>query len=210
MFRFCCARRIGRKSTCGSVEARISFENGRTIMSLPVDIHSLEPIRDVRAAYGRFAEDARNALAATEMEINRIMGWLTNDRRLHWQSEIRRQRDQLAQAKAELFRKRTAQVLGTEANLSEPRDYVREARARLEHAEKMLERVRKWLGPLQQAIHQYRAAAQPLADSLDGDVARTLARLERMITALEQYAAESAAVRSEPPEARSEAQTEEG
>jgi hypothetical protein len=168
-------------------------------MALPVDVRSLQPLRDVRAGYGRFAEDARNSLASADMEITRILGWLTNDRRLHWQGEVRRRREGLAQMKSELFRKRTSQMFGNEGSLSEPRENVREAAAKLEHAEKMLERVRKWVGPVQHAVQQYRAAVQPLADALDGDVARTMARLERMIAALEQYAADTAPARAEPP-----------
>lgn len=173
-------------------------------MSLPVDVRSIQPLRDVHAAYGRFAEDARNALASTEMEITRIVGWLTGDRRMHWQGEIRRRREALSQAKSELFRKRTSQMFGNDASLSEPRENLRDQTRRLEHAEQMLERVRKWVGPLQQAVQSYRAAVQPLYDALDGDVQRTLARLDRMIAALEQYAADTApsSAPSPPPPAR--------
>lgn len=176
-------------------------------MSLPVDVRSLQALRDARAAYARFAEDARNALAAADMEIIRIVGWLTNERRLHWQSEIRRRREQLSQAKSELFRKRTSQMFGHEASLSEPREQLRHMTKRLEQAEAMLEKVRKWVNPLQQAVQEYRAAAQPLGDALDGDVKRTLARLERMIVALEQYAAESPASTASRPSAASQEST---
>lgn len=172
-------------------------------MSLPVDVRAIQPLRDVHAAYGRFAEDVRNALAATEMEITRIVSWLTQERRMYWQAEIHRCRDQLAQAKSELFRKRTSQMFGNEANLSEPREHVRDMTRRLERAEKMLERVRKWVGPLQHAIQQYRAAVQPLSDALESDVRHTLARLDRMIAALEQYAAELAPPLQPPPPAAS-------
>jgi DNA repair exonuclease SbcCD ATPase subunit len=157
-------------------------------MSLPIDVRSIDVLTDFRAVLCRSGEDAKNALAAAEMEINRMVEWLSNDRRLHWQAEIQRQRNEVARAKSELFRKQTSRMYGNDASFSEQRDMLREAKERLEFAEKKLERVRHWVQPLQQAIMEYRASARPLADMIDSDVARALSLLERMARALEQYA----------------------
>lgn len=157
-------------------------------MSLPVNVRSIDVLRDFRAHLRSFGEDAKNALAAVEMEISRMSDWLANDRRLYWQGEIRRRRDELATARNELNRKKTANTLGGDANLAEPRDLVREATQRLEEAEQKLERVRRWVPQLQQAIAEYRGQSRPLADMVDGDLEHSLALLERMIRALEEYA----------------------
>jgi hypothetical protein len=156
-------------------------------MGLPVNVENIQILRDIRAALCLFGEDARNALAATEMEISRMLDWLHNDRRLYWDAQIRLQRQELATAKAELFRKRTSQMFGNEGNLSEPRELVRMASKRLEHAESKLARVKKWEQPLQQALMEYRSSSGPLSDYAAGDLERVLAMLDRMIRALEEY-----------------------
>lgn len=160
-------------------------------MALPVDVRSLDVLRDFRAILARSREDAKNALAAAEMEISRMVDWLANDRRLHWESEIRRRREDLSQMKGELFRKRTSRMFGHDGNLSEPHELVREATRRLEEAEQKLLRVKRWRDPLQQAVMKYRAKAQPLGDMLDGDVQRALGQMEQMIRALEAYLADA-------------------
>ncbi len=157
-------------------------------MSLPVNVRSVEVLAEFRAHLRQFGDDARNALAAVEMEISRMADWLANDRRLHWQGEIRRRRDDLAAARAELNRKKTGNLLGNEGNLAEPKENVREATRRLEEAEHKLERVRRWAPQLQQAIMEYRGQSRPLADMVDGELEHSLGLLDRMIRALEEYA----------------------
>jgi len=157
-------------------------------MGLPVNVANIQVLRDVRAALCLLGDDARNALSATEMEISRMVNWLQNDRRLHWDSQIRQCRQELATYKAELFRKRTSQVMGNESNLAEPKELVRTATRKLEYAENQLAKVKRWQQPLQQALMEYRGASQPLSDSLGGDLERGLALLDRMIMVLEEYA----------------------
>ena len=154
-------------------------------MALPVHVSSIQVLRDVHTALCLFGDDARNALSATEMEISRMVNWLQNDRRLYWDSQIRHCRQELATYKAELFRKRTSQVMGNEGNLAEPKELVRMATKKLEYAEAQLARVKRWQQPLQQALMEYRGAAQPLGDCVSGDLQRGLAMLDRMIRALE-------------------------
>jgi hypothetical protein len=161
-------------------------------MALPVDVRSLQALSDFRAALARSREDAKNALAAADMEISRMVDWLENNRRLYWEAEIRRRREDLSQAKGELFRKRTSRMFGHDGNLSEPHELVREAMRRLEEAEHKLLTVKKWRDPLQQAVMKYRASAQPLSDMVDSDLERAIGQMEQMIRAVEAYLADAA------------------
>jgi hypothetical protein len=156
-------------------------------MALPVDVESIAVIRDVRGHLARFGEDAKHALAAAEMEIRRMVDWLTNDQRLYWQAEIRRRHDYLNNAKSELHRKRTGAMHGNKVQDADQKENVRVAKAKLEEAEDKLERIRRWIPQLQQAVMEYQSQARPLADMVDGDLEKSLASLERMIIALEQY-----------------------
>jgi exonuclease VII small subunit len=160
-------------------------------MALPVDVRSVQVLHDLRAALAAFAEDARNALSATEMEITRMVDWLTHDRRLHWEAEIRRRRQDVSRHRTELARKRTAQMFGSDASLAEARELLRQSQHALEHAEGQLLRVKKWAAPLQQALMEYRGQAQPLGDHLGGDFERARAELDRMVGAIEAYLADA-------------------
>lgn len=160
-------------------------------MALPVDVQSIEVLRTIRGQLATFGEDARNAMAATDMEINRMINWLTNDRRMYWDGQIRKRREELSLAKSELSRKRTSQMFGSEGNMGEQRDNLRIAKVRLEEAEQKLDRVKKWIPPLQQAVLEYRGRARPLSDMVDSDVPNALGMLDRMITALEEYSTTS-------------------
>jgi hypothetical protein len=156
-------------------------------MSLPVDVGSLDTIKDFRAHLIRFGEDAKNALASTEMEIVRMVNWLTHDRRFYWEGRIKHLREEMSQAKGELHRKRTSNMFGGESNMGEQKDNLRDAKRRLEEAEEKLERVRRWASPLQQAIMEYRSRARPLSDMVDGELERAVAMLDRMVVAIEEY-----------------------
>jgi DNA repair exonuclease SbcCD ATPase subunit len=156
-------------------------------MALPVDVQSIEVLRTIRAQLCTFGEDVRNALAATQMEIGRMVNWLTSDRRMYWEAQIRRHREEYAQARADLSRKRTSQMFGSEANLGEQKDNLRAAKLRLEEAEAKLDKVKRWVQPLQQAVMEYRGRAQPMGGMVDSDLEEALALLDRMIVALEEY-----------------------
>lgn len=156
-------------------------------MSLPVDVGSLDTLREFRAHLVRFGDDAKNALASTEMEITRMVDWLTHDRRFYWENRIKFLREEMSQARSSLHRKRTSNMFGGEANIGEQRENLRDAKRLLEHAEQKLETVRRWVTPLQQAIMEYRSRARPLSDMVDGDLERSVAMLDRMILALEEY-----------------------
>jgi hypothetical protein len=156
-------------------------------MAESADVQSLEVLRDVRAAICTFAEDAKNALADVDFEIRRMREWLSNEQRLHWQSEIRRWQQNLSMAKTELHRKKLGKFLDHRPDTSQEEKAVRYAQARLEEAEQKLEAVRRWVPELQHAVQEYRGSSQPLASMVDVDLQRGVARLDRMVDALEAY-----------------------
>ena len=48
-------------------------------MSQSANVRSIQAIRDFKVALATFAEDGRNALSSTEMEIRRVRNWLIRD-----------------------------------------------------------------------------------------------------------------------------------
>jgi hypothetical protein len=163
-------------------------------MSLPVDVQSLETLREVRAALVEFSDEARGALGTMDMEVRRLLDWLAHDQRMYWLSKIKQRQQELADAKAELHRKKLSAMFGNEAYASEQKDMVRVAKARLEDAEDRLEKLRRWVPQLEHAIGEYRGPAGNLADCVGVGMERNLELLDRMITAIDEY------IRMAPPE----------
>jgi hypothetical protein len=156
-------------------------------MSNQAAVHSIEALKELRVALALFGEDALGALGAVEMEVRRTVQWLQHDRRLHWQDQIKRRREQVAAAKAELFRRELQKTPDYSPSCSEQKELLRKAEAGLREAETKLALVKKWDPLLQQAVFEYHGTIRRIKDLASGDVPRAMARLERMIDALEAY-----------------------
>jgi hypothetical protein len=156
-------------------------------MALPVDVKSIDVLQAVREAFVLFSEDASHALGSMDMEIRHCLDWLTHDQRIYWQNEVKRRSEKLSEAKAELHRKQLSQMFGEHAHDSEQREGVREAKRRLEEAEDKVEQVQRWLPVVQRAVSEYNGQARPFADILEFEVENSIALLDRMINAIEEY-----------------------
>ena len=75
-------------------------------MSSQAEVHSIEALKDFRVALALYGEDTLAALGAVEAEIRRTIRWLQQDRPVYWQEQIKRRREQVAAAKAEVFRRK--------------------------------------------------------------------------------------------------------
>jgi hypothetical protein len=162
-------------------------------MSNQVDVQSIDALKEIRVALALFGEDALGALGAVEMEIRRTLQWLEHDRRLYWQDQIKRRREWVASAKAEVFRRELQRTPDYSPSCSEQKEMLRKAEAGLREAEMKLALVKKWEPALRQAVFEYHGTTRRIKDLAGGDVLRAMGRLERMIDALEAY------VRVAPP-----------
>lgn len=156
-------------------------------MSDQAEVHSIESLKDLRTAMALYEEDALGALGAVEAEVKRTVLWLNQDRPLYWQEQIKRRREQVSAAKAEVFRKQLQKKPDYSPSMSEPVENLRRAEASLQDAEKRLTMVKKWQPLLQQAILEYHGSVQRIKDHAASDVPRAVATLQRMIDALEAY-----------------------
>jgi hypothetical protein len=157
-------------------------------MSEQAQVRSIEAIKDFRAVFATFGEDAAAALGAVEMEIRRTQQWLENEQFHYWQRQIRERHDDVAIAKSELARKRLRGSPDNPVDLTEEKKALRLAQRRLEEAEEKLEETRKWARLVEKASLEYQGFARQLENYLDTDLERGLALLGRMIESLEAYA----------------------
>jgi len=156
-------------------------------MSGQAEVHSIEALKDFRAALSLYGEDALAALGAVEAEVRRTVVWLHQDRPVYWQEQIKRRRERVASAKADLFRLSLQKTPERHPSRAEAKDRLRIAQAELADAEKRLTLVRRWQPALQQALLEYHGSIQRLKDLAAIDAPRGAALLGRIVEALEAY-----------------------
>jgi hypothetical protein len=160
--------------------------------SSQANVRSIEPLMDLKAALAVYAEEATGALGASEMELRRVTRWLCDEQGLYWQGQIKKRRELVAMARAELSRKKLGRMHGHSTSHSEQQEAVEKAEKRLAEAEFRLQKVKKWIPVLQQASMEYHATTRRLQGLIGGDVPRSLALLERVMNAIESYLAVTA------------------
>jgi hypothetical protein len=158
-------------------------------MSQSANVRSVEAIHDFKVALANFAEDARNALGSSEMEIRRTRDWLQRDQLSYWMSQIKHCNEKVSMARTELFRRKISQQGSDAVSDTEQKENLKLAQRRLEEAEDKVKIIKKWIPVFDHAIAEYHATSQPLGDRLSGTLVNSMTLLERMITSLEAYIA---------------------
>jgi hypothetical protein len=162
-------------------------------MSSQAAVHSVEALKDLRTALALYGQDTLAALGAVEAEVRRTIRWLQEDRPYYWQEQIKRRRERVASARAEVFRRQLATTAHHHPGMTEQKENLRRAEASLEDAERRLVLLRKWQPAFQQAVLEYHASIARLKNLAADDVPRAVGLLGRMIDSLEAY------LRTAPP-----------
>ena len=156
-------------------------------MSSQAAVHSIDELKNFRVALALYGEDTLGTLGAVEAEVRRTLRWLEEERPAYWQDQIKRRREQVALARADVFRRNLQKRPDYNPAMSEQKEALRKAEASLQDAEKRLVMVRKWQPMLRHAVLEYHASIQRLKDLAAGDVPSAVNLLTRIIDALEAY-----------------------
>ena len=152
------------------------------------DVRSIDAVRDWHATLANYADSLAEALAGVEMEIRHATEWLDEQLSL-WRQAIRDCEEEVVRAKAELSQRKFKTWDGRDPDCTVQELALRSAKARLEHAEEQVERVRQWIGRLPKIIDEtYRGAGRRLQNFLDDDFPKGQIELARRIASLETYA----------------------
>src|SRR5262249_6084298 len=138
----------------------------RCVMADQADVRSIDAVREWHAALTAYGESLSEAMAGVELELRRAFDWLAEqlDR---WKKAIRECEQEVVQAKAELSARKFPGWDGREPDTTVQERELRRAKARLEHAEDQVEKVRAWIGRLPQVIDEvYRGPAHRLVNFL--------------------------------------------
>src|SRR6185437_13196690 len=152
-------------------------------------VSSVDAIRAFKIAMINFAEDARNGLSSTDMEIRQAQNWLQRDQLTYWQAQVKRWQEKISNARTELHRRQLMQTNSSAVSDTEQKETVREAQRKLHEAEEKVQTIKRWIPLLDHAIAEYDSQAQPLGDRLSGSFVASLNVLDRMTAALDSYLA---------------------
>lgn len=153
-------------------------------------VESFEALQRLRTALCRFAEAARTGLDEADAELQRADDWVRCDRSAYWKREGDRRAERFQEARRALARKQAERTpLGGRYSCVEEEQALALATRRLEEAGQKRANVRKWSLRLSEEAFAYRAVAAGLSNALTTDFPNYLARLDRMLEALEAYIA---------------------
>jgi hypothetical protein len=156
-------------------------------MSSQATVRSIDDLKSLRVALALYGEDTLGTLGAVEAEVRRTLRWVEEERPVYWQEQIKRRREQVAMARADVFRRNLQKRPDHNPAMSEQKEALRKAEASLQDAEKRLVMVRKWQPMLRHAVLEYHASVQRLKDMAAGDVPSGVNLLTRIVDALEAY-----------------------
>ena len=162
--------------------------NAGSAMSDQADVKSIETLALVKAALAAFAHETGQAVAEVELQGQRAVEWITIDRAAHWKAETRRMADLVNKAIKDLEHCRTFKKVGdNQPSCIEEKKALEKAKKRLEHAERKAEAVRRWTPVVQQQFRETCVRLVRFREVIDVDCPRAVARLERMLKALDAY-----------------------
>jgi hypothetical protein len=148
-------------------------------------VTSFEAIEFFRANLITFLSKARPTVEEVSNELVRMRVWLETDQRNYWEKEIRLLGRQLEEAEQELFAARLSKLQS--ASVVQEMT-VQRLKRKLRDAEDKQQVTRKWSRALEDR-------AQPLVKEVEGlhsflmiDMAKAVAYLDQVLTALEAYA----------------------
>ncbi len=159
-------------------------------MSHSAHVLSSDAIDRFRAAVAQFGGESAQALDDIRMELDRFLEWLEFEQTAFWKGEVRRCEAKLAEAKVDLLRARAATIdpEHTPSCLQEQK-VLEAAKRRLSQTEDKLQRVRRWIPAIRQAVQDYRTQIAPFTNALTYDLPRAITQLRQLSARVEDYAA---------------------
>lgn len=156
-------------------------------MSGPAKVISTQALLDAKAALLEFAAQAHAAYISVDADVARMGDRLHRELPAKWKAECRKRHEEVEQWKQEISRKRLIAAPEPASVVFEQKK-MRHAEARLEIARRKDASTRKWAMMWDKQAQQYRGSCRRLNDALASDIPKAVARLEAMLTSLEEYA----------------------
>src|SRR5438093_3615998 len=154
-------------------------------MANPAKVTSLDALESFRASLIIFLTKANRCVDEVRDEVRRTRHWLQNDRRLHWEGEVRRWRKILDQAQQELM---SARMSGLRETTSAQQAAVLKAKRMVAEAEDKVRSVKLWNRDFDGCADPLTKRLEGIRDFLDHDLPKAITYLVQALRTLEAYA----------------------
>lgn len=152
------------------------------------DVTSIPAIREFKVALLKFQDEGRSSLELLQIQLQRVLQWIEQDRPAYWTAQTRRAFDAVAQTRTALTTCQMRKVAGRRPSCIEEKQAYAAAKRRLQHCQDQVRRVKQWSVKLHQERDDFRGRMSGLARVLEQNVPQMAALLERISTTLEDYA----------------------
>lgn len=152
------------------------------------DVRSIDALREWVIALANYRSSAEEVYSGLELEIRRAYDWL-EDQGKRWKVAVKECEEEVTQAKSALSSRKFEDASGRMPDTTIQERDLRRAKARLEHAEEMVEKCRSWLMKLPKIVEEnYTGASRRMRTYIEADLPVAMAGLERRIAVLDSYA----------------------
>jgi hypothetical protein len=155
-------------------------------MSSFARVISLDVLREFKGALQEFAEQAGLALSEATSDVQRTIWWLQHDQLAHWQRELKKRNEKLAQARSDLHRAQLASNDTRTSAVVERKAVAKWERA-VDEAEQKIRNVKKWHQMLEREMMLFKAQLGQVSGAVAGDIPVAVGRMDKMIRSLEAY-----------------------
>jgi hypothetical protein len=149
-------------------------------------VHTLQVLKDVKAAVVEFSDAVNQTLTSVDSDINRVTQWLTQDRPAYWKAQVRRREDDVTRAQTDIMRKRII-AAPEPASVVEEQKVLDHVKRRLAGAQRKLENVRRWAPMWEREALLYKTTCRGLAEAIHRDMPAATVRLDQMMASLDAY-----------------------
>lgn len=157
-------------------------------MSTQAEVKSIDTLAFIKAALATFGHESGQSLSEVEIQSQRVVDWICVEQAAYWKTEVRKCADLVNQAMKDLEHCRTYKKVGdNQPSCAEEKKQLEKARQRLARAEQKQEAVRRWTPVVRQQSQETGVRMTRFREVIDLDVPKAMARLERMLRALDAY-----------------------
>jgi len=155
---------------------------------MTANVTSIDALRGLRAALVRFKADIETALTTLELEARRPVEWIEGDRSRYWPQQAHKAAELVSQARLALERCQLRISSEDTRHCYDERQALDKARRRQQLAEDKTQAVRRWRVEMHKGAEDFQTQLARLKQYLENDLARAVAMLDRITTALDRYA----------------------
>lgn len=158
-------------------------------MNQQAKITKIEALREFRATLILYQQALSDSAEMLLMEMRRGVGWVETDRTAYWPARARQLDEDLVDAKNELEQCEARAVEDQRRSCYAEKKKVTAVKQKLESARQKIKLVRKWRGVIGKERDEFETRISHLRDYAEVDMPQAIAALQRMIDALDKYAA---------------------